>query len=255
MMARIHQFIVHYLMRSTTTTSLGGDEAMFVEYGFARFVDSETQAVRIDEPLVLLAAIQWMNDNHQTTYKLLSNEIAMHCTSFNGFENYVAFCLDLIFSEKRRLNEVFKFHGTEPAWAKLDAEIVALHRPSLRGPDNVETGVASFFNLKAPSATLGVNAKSPEEVLSWLTHTNDTPSPFCFPHWSMGPDVVFILKLSDGSFIWVALQTKWSLGTNGNLAKKLLLQAVDSVTPSKYFLYKVRAHCRNIFERIRLKFH
>ncbi len=212
---------------------------MYVEYGFARFVDSETQAVRIDEPLVLLAAMQWMNTNHQTSYKLLAQEIATHCTRFNGFENYIAFCLDLIFSGKRRLNEVFTFHGNVPSWADLEAEIVALHRPNAHGSDDLETGVASFSNSKGPSVTLGVNAQSPEAVLSWLAHTSEMSSPFCFPHRSMGPDIVFVLRLSDGSFIWVALQTKWSRGTSGNLAKSLLMQAVQSVTPSKYFLDKV----------------
>lgn len=247
MLTRIHQFLVHYLVRSTTTTPLGADEAMYVEYAFARFIDSKTQAVRIDEPLVLLAAIQWMNHNHQTTYKLLSREIETNCTKFNGFKNYIVFCLDLIFSKKRRLNEVFKFHGMVPSWANLEAEVVALHRPGLQGLNNAETGVASFFNSRTPSTTLGVSAKSLDQVLSWLTHTHDTPSPFCFPNSCMGPDVLFILKLSDGTFIWVALQAKWSevKKNKRTLAKKLLLKAVESITPSKYFLDKVRIHCRN----------
>lgn len=53
----------------------------------------------------------------------------------------------------------------------------------------------------------------------------------------MGPDVLFVLKLSDGSHIWVALQTKWCRGEQ--LSKQLLLHAMKSVTPSKYFLDKV----------------
>lgn len=207
---------------------------MYVEYGFARFVDSETQVVAIDEPLVLLAAIRWMNVNHQTSYKMLVREISIHNTTFNGFENYITFCLDLIFSQTRRLDEVFTFHGTVPAWAEMQAEPVSLHCSE---SGDVETGVASFSNSTGPSITLGVNAKSPALTLSWLEHRMH--SPFCFPHQSMGPDVMFVLRLSDGSLIWVALQTKWSRGEQGNLAKRLLLQAMKSVTPSKYFLDKV----------------
>ncbi|KAF9446423.1 hypothetical protein P691DRAFT_627847, partial [Macrolepiota fuliginosa MF-IS2] len=232
MLSTIHQVTTHYLMRSITPP-LGGDEAMYVEYGFARFVDSETRDIAIDEPLVLLAAIRWMNTNHQTSYKMLVREISTHNTTFNGFENYVAFSLDLVFSQPRRLNEVFTFHETPPTWAEMYAEIVSLH---CNDSGDVETGVVSFANSFGPSVTLGVNAKSPTSVLDWLGHR--THSPFCFPHQSMGPDVMFILRLSDGSLIWVALQTKWSRGDKGNLAKRLLLQAMKSVTPSKYFLDK-----------------
>ncbi|XP_006457031.1 hypothetical protein AGABI2DRAFT_122905 [Agaricus bisporus var. bisporus H97] len=230
MLTTIHQITTHYLMRSITP-SIGGDEAMYVEYGFARFVDSETQIVSIDEPLVLLAAIQWMNTNHQSNYKILARDIRTHNSDYNGFENYIAFCLDLIFSEEHCLSNVFNFHGTVPAWADMKAQLVSVF---CEETGNIESSVSSFTQFVAPSVSLGINTKDPELLLSWLGHRFHTP--FCFPHRSMGPDVLFVLKLSDGSHIWVALQTKWCRGEQ--LSKQLLLHAMKSVTPSKYFLDK-----------------
>lgn len=207
---------------------------MYVEYGFARFVDSETQNVTIDEPLILLAAIQWLNSNHQSTYKFLANDIRTHTPVYNGFENYIAFSLDLIFSQQRRLSEVFHFHGTPPAWAHMNASLVSVFCDDA---GCLETSNSSFSQSLAPSATLGINAKNPEVLLSWLGHR--LHAPFCFPHKLMGPDILFALKLSDGNHIWVAIQTKLSNGTKGVLPKNLLLHAMKSVTPSSYFLNKV----------------
>ncbi|KAJ3505936.1 hypothetical protein NLJ89_g7152 [Agrocybe chaxingu] len=233
MLTTIHQLTSHYLMRSVLPITLGKDEATYVEYGFARFVDSETKTVAVDEPLVLLAATHWTNANVRTTYKSFAKQIQVHEPASNGFENYVAFCLDMIFSYRRRLSDIFTFHGEIPAWSNLDAELVGLHRTSL---DQVETSTVRHFLFSGPSVTLGANAKSPEETSEWLDHRS--PTPMCFPHISMGPDLIFVLRLSDGTLIWVVLQAKYSLGKNGKLSRSSLRQAMRSVTPSTFFLDK-----------------
>ena len=66
MLSTIHRLTTHYLMRSVLPVALGKDEAAYVEYGFARFVDSETKSVAVDEPLVLLAATHWINRRHRS---------------------------------------------------------------------------------------------------------------------------------------------------------------------------------------------
>ncbi|CAA7263844.1 unnamed protein product [Cyclocybe aegerita] len=234
MLTTIHQLTSHYLMRSVLPITLGKDEATYVEYGFARFVDSETKTVAVDEPLVLLAATHWINANVRTTYKSFAKQIQVHEPASNGFENYVGFCLDMIFSYRRRLSDIFTFHGDVPAWGNLDAELVGLHRTSL---DRIETSTVRHFLFSGPSVTLGANAKSPEETSEWLHH--QSPTPMCFPHISMGPDLIFVLRLSDGTMIWVVLQAKYSLGKNGKLSRLSLRQAMRSITPSTFFLDKV----------------
>ncbi|KAG6865084.1 hypothetical protein C0991_005228 [Blastosporella zonata] len=55
---------------------------------------------------------------------------------------------------------------------------------------------------------------------------------------NMGPDLLFVLRLADGSNIWVVLQAKKSLGKNGMLSRLFLRQAMRSVTPSKFYIDK-----------------
>jgi hypothetical protein len=221
-------------MRSVLPITLGKDEAIYVEYGFARFVDSETKTVAVDEPLVLLAATHWINSNHRSNYKFFAKQIHLHDPDSNGFENYIAYCIDMLFSSRRRVNEVFLFNGTPPPWSDLEAELVALHRNDL---NVVEENPVRHCQFRGPSVTLGTNAKSPENISKWLTHRSHTP--ICFPHISMGPDLIFVLKLSDNSLIWVALQAKYTLGRNYLLSRMDLRRAIRSVTPSAFFIDKV----------------
>jgi hypothetical protein len=240
-------------MRSVLPVTLGKDEATYVEYGFARFVDSETKSVAVDEPLVLLAATHWINTHHRSSYKYFAKQIRLNDQHSNGFENYLAFCIDMIFSHgphRRKLNEVFAFPGTPPSWSNMEAELVALYNynhnyttDTLDGGidinvDVVEESTVRHFLFSGPSVTLGTNAKSLQETSHWLKHKNR--SPICFPHISMGPDLIFILRLSDSSLIWVVLQAKYSLGKNGTLSRAYLRQAMRSVTPALFFRDKVR---------------
>ena len=237
MIATIYQITTHYLIRSVLPGSLGKDEAIYVEYGFARFVDADTRTVTVDEPLVLLAARHWINANYRSSYKYFAKQIQFHDTSSNGFENYVAFCLGLAFSQRLRLNEVFSFCGSPPAWTNQEAELVALHLTEL---GELEAGCVRHDKLFGPSVTLGTNAKTTKETSAWLEHTGSVRAPLCFPHVSMGPDLLFVLRLADGLFIWVALQAKYSLGKSGSLSRLFLRRAMRSVTPSKFFVEKVR---------------
>ncbi|KAG5731312.1 hypothetical protein E4T56_gene8114 [Termitomyces sp. T112] len=230
MIDTIHQLTTHYLMRSVLPRSLGQDEKIYVEYGFARFKDADTNTVAIDEPLVLLAAAHWIDKNYRTSYKLFAERIKVHDASSNGFENYLAFCLNLAFSEKQRVDKIFTFCGTPPAWAQQEAEIVSLHYTS----NGIE--ISPVRQSTGPSITLGINAKTTDETSVWLLH--ECPNPICFPHLYMGPDLLFVLRLADNSNIWVAVQAKYSIGKNGMLSRLFLRRAIRSVTPSNFFINK-----------------
>jgi hypothetical protein len=245
MLSTIHQLTTHYLMRSVLPRTLGKDEATYVEYGFARFVDSETKSVAVDEPLVLLAATHWVNTHYCSSYKHVAEHAHLLDQHSNGFESYLAFCIDMIFSHRRRLNEVFAFLGTPPSWSDLDAELVALYKDNNGGIDTVEESIVQNFLFSGPSVTLGTNAKSLEETSHWLNHK--IHSPICFPHSAMGPDLIFVLRLSDGSLIWVVLQAKFSEGTNknGTVRRSMLRQALRSLTPSLFFLDKASKQQNN----------
>ena len=240
MLDTIQQITSHYLMRSNLSLSLGSDEAIYVEYGFARFVDAETKSVAVDEPLVLLAATHYLNTSHTTnsSYKHFAKQIHQHDPSSNGFENYLAFCLDMAFSiAQRQISEVFSFVGGPPHWAQQRARLVALER--VRSGE-MEWGLSKHYAFSGSSVTLGVNAKSPHETMNWLDGLKH--SPICFPDINMGPDLLFVLRLEDDTQLWVALQAKYAKGKGGKgtLPRDSLRKAMKSVTPSKFFLNKVR---------------
>ncbi|KAF9522898.1 hypothetical protein CPB83DRAFT_776352 [Crepidotus variabilis] len=234
MLSTIHHLTSHYLMRSTLPT-LGSDEATYVEYGYARFIDSATKSVVVDEPLILSAAMNWIGD---TSYWTLARAVQKHEKESNGFENYIAFCLDKIFSAseagKRRIEDVFTFAtGRKPGWADQEGELVSIHRT---GSGTLEDSPVRHSAFQGPSATLGTNGTSAEETSCWLQHSS--PTPLLFPHNAMGPDLVFVLRLSGGSLIWVVLQAKYCARKEGKLARESLRQAVKSVTPSCFWLDK-----------------
>ncbi|KAG6827376.1 hypothetical protein H0H92_012050 [Tricholoma furcatifolium] len=234
MIDKVHELTTHYLMRSAFPGSLGKDEKTYVEYGFARFTDSATNTVAIDEPLILLSATHWINKNHRTSYSLFAKEIHLHTSShtYNGFENYLAFCLNLAFSQPQRVDKVFSFCGPAPLWACQEAELVSLYHTS----NGIEVSPVRQSSISGPSFTLGVNAKTTDETSAWLKHEN--AAPICFPHQSMGPDLFFVLRLADASLLWVALQAKYSSGKNGSLLRLNLRRAMRSITPSQFFIDK-----------------
>ncbi|KAH6904037.1 hypothetical protein BKA70DRAFT_1299336 [Coprinopsis sp. MPI-PUGE-AT-0042] len=140
MLSTIHQLTTHYLMRSDLPLTLGKDEALYVEYGYARFVDAETKSVAADEPLVLLAATHWINANHLSSYKHFASQIHQHEPEFERI---------------RELPGVlcFPLSGAPPAWAEQRAQLVALERVS---SSVVESGIAKRYSASGPSVTLGL---------------------------------------------------------------------------------------------------
>ncbi|KAF8737072.1 hypothetical protein AX14_013518 [Amanita brunnescens Koide BX004] len=261
MTSTIHNILPHYMMRSALPVPLGSDECLHVEYGFARFkhVDSPpfsgtesengavSMSVAFDEPLVLVAAHRWINNNDMPSYKYFAKNITSHChrsaAPSNGFENFIVYCIDLLFGIKpRRLKDLFDFHGTVPPWANLRAELVSLYALPTNSSSNtdgalhIEYATVKHAQFIGPSATLGTNAKTPDSTLQWLAH--EVRAPVCFPSNAMGPDVLFVLRLANGKFLWVALQAKLSSGRSGFLEKRLVKSAVRSVTPKHFFLDK-----------------
>ena len=185
----INQLTTHYPMPSVLPITLGKGEATYVEYGFARFVALSETNLKTDAPLVPLAAINWVDANHRTRYKFLAKRIHLHDQASNEFVNYIALCIDIIFSQRRRINVVFSFVGAPPPWSELEAGLVALHHTTtidLQG--TVEKGSVRHFVFPGPSLALGINAKTPE-----VQGNNRSHFPFCFPVDSMGPNLIFVL--------------------------------------------------------------
>ncbi|KAF7301164.1 hypothetical protein MIND_00680900 [Mycena indigotica] len=140
--------------------------------GFARFSDQATfiHCLRLNAP--------------QTT------EALSHCLVFYLTE---ALAMDL------PLARIFTFRHPTPIWAQQTSELVRFHH--LESGEVVWTSVAAHdFESFRP---LAHHATSVEETLLWMEHWIGTA--FCLPCLP-NVDLMFIIRLADGTFIWVALK-------------------------------------------------
>jgi len=212
---------------------MGDDQALLVEKGLARFVHPQTHQVNLSEPLVLLGCWRWFEthknpDAQHMMHQCIVEGLQKKETNFDGFENYVTFALDLAFSKSAPLCQIFNFLDNPPPWASEPAELVMVDR---RG-EMEQASTVQFFQGHTPSATLGATAQHESQVTAWLNGTN--PVPMLFPPTSMGPDILFVLRLCDGKLIWVAVQSK--LIGDEQLKTEVLKSAVKSITPDFFYI-------------------
>ncbi|KAJ7137643.1 hypothetical protein C8R46DRAFT_1014362 [Mycena filopes] len=218
-------------IRSGYSKHLTPDERLFVEYGFARYVEHRTDKVVFDEPLVLLAAetelgrASWYSDRMDT-----------NSPDVNGWEDYLAFSLPLLFATKPRLDQVFDFAGVSHTWSKRKVELVSLHQTE----SSLEPEISPVLPNKRPHFSHGATpGNSTHETVEWLEHRSTTF--ILFPPKGMGPDLMFVLRVVDGpeqgSLLWVALQAKYS-EVYPRLSTEVLRKAIRSATPAKYWIQK-----------------
>ncbi|KAJ7746501.1 hypothetical protein DFH07DRAFT_942678 [Mycena maculata] len=236
MLAKIKEIINSSLIRSDLKTHVTVEEKLFVEYGFARYAESRKNSIVIDEPLVLCAASTatianstGTSDSVAGSSSFYSNRIHHTTTKCNGLEDYLAFTLPYVFENKPCLDQVFDFYGSIPSWSSHRAELVSIHAGE----------VSSVLPMARPCFSYGINADNAQTV-EWLQHRG--PGTFiCFPPNGMGPDLIFALRVLDGSLqpplLWVAVQVKYS-ETGPCLDAKTLRKAIRSVTPSMFWINK-----------------
>jgi hypothetical protein len=245
--AKFRDILPLYVMRSILLGPLGDDDQLWVEHGLGRLrKEGGTVHVVFDEHLVVAAAHRWFNEKRNRSYAYFAQGIGINDNkgSSNGLENFIVCCLDLIFGaeKQRKLKHIFNFPGTIPSWAKKPARLVSVHvSPTGSYGESPAGSKPNIYYVHrtgsiGPSATLGMYAKTPEQTLKWLGH--GFRQPFCFPCTNMGPDVIFVLELYNGQLLWVTLQAKYS---ENFLDNKTMKDAVRSVTPKKFFRFKVCA--------------
>lgn len=88
----------------------------------------------------------------------------------------------------------------------------------------------------SPHINRAVRSEQPEDSIAWLQ--NSSGEPFLLPCKYFGPDLIFVLRLETGELVWVVVQTKFQ--SNGEMREDDSQNAVKTVTPSRFFTYKVR---------------
>ncbi|KAJ7770113.1 hypothetical protein B0H16DRAFT_1517304 [Mycena metata] len=214
----IRTVLFRYLMTDNHPPPFGHDGIEMVTNGFGRFIGAETNQVRVDEPLILVGAANWLlgcskgdDPPSYTYYSILQRDPP------NGetLAKCVAYYLTLL-TKKRPLREISSFPADScPKWANQNARLVTLHA--------TPTGVDIFSRNFTTLATV---TDSMAETVSWLQH--EKPTPFCLPRTS-SPDLIFILRLENGDLIWVFLRVAVTKDSylNESVLKSMLLGLQD----------------------------
>ena len=228
------QFLYGHYVRDCLTPP---QQAIFVEYGFARHRDAETV---IDEPLAILAALRWMK--HSTEYSLfkrLYSNINKHSTRRNGFEAYLVFYLRTAF-EHTPLNAIFTLRcdfaareNLDLAWLQEEFNLVMVVDSGNKPRVSVATPSSG------PSSNNGPQARSGKDVLEWIS-TNKDQFTFCLPPESFGPDILFFIESKvSKKLLLVLIQAK----NYGDVKKAVLVNGVRTITPAWFWKSKDKKVC------------
>ncbi|KAJ7910528.1 hypothetical protein B0H13DRAFT_2486368 [Mycena leptocephala] len=222
----LQDVLFHYLVTAQHPKPFNCDHIGIVNLAFGRFIDAEMSHVVVDEPIMLVAVAQWLctntvQDSFLRPLKKSFLEILRQYppNSSRAFACSLALHIARAFAQGNSVSKVFSFPHSVPAWAKQNAEIVAIRQNDGK---TVEYAVASTSS----SSPLATASQSPEDALSWLIHESDG-SPFCLPS-SGNPDLIFVLRLAEGTFIRTILHASSTTSALHNSELRHIIQHMDN---------------------------
>ena len=190
----------------------------------------------IDEPLAILAAREWLDQNPRfSMISRLHRDIDKHSPRQNGFEDYLTFFLRHVFEKAPALNKVFTFRGDfvrrpDLAWQSEEFELVTV--VGLADKNGPQISVCTPSSGSSPN--VGFSAEKGEKVLEWIS-TNSGRYTFCFPPKSFGPDLLFFVHSKKSrKILLVVLQAKQC----SKVAMRDCIEGVRTVTPSWFWKRK-----------------
>jgi hypothetical protein len=223
------------------------ERAKFVEYGLARRKSGTNQTV-FDEPLAILAAIEWADRAARLSpFNCLQRDIQNHSKRQNGFDCYFAFYMQHIFEKGAKLDSVFTFRddfasrsSKDLAWQHERFELVTVVSTGDRNNPHISVVTPS----SGLSSNVGFIAVSGEEVLEWIS-TNNHRFSFCHPPETFGPGLLFFIRSKkSGKLLLVVVQAK----KYEIVEKDALIHEIRTITPAWFWRSKERKVC---FESIR----
>jgi hypothetical protein len=224
--------IFDYVFQGQSRDIVGSARKKLVEYGVARF--SDARGVVADEPLALLAAVDYFSRQTAWTFDhFMRDALSSSNPALRGstFEHFAAFLIALAFKSPTRLSSVFNFISANDLANEL-AQLVALDWADGKF---VCTPVDVFSN-SGPAYILAHTACTESETLSWLRDPKRVV--FCFPVKSVGPDGFLVLRLLDGRVVRIILQFKQL--TSNTIGPKETKDAFESTDPMQFLKEKVR---------------
>ncbi len=227
------KFVLEYTFTGKIRLLDGPIGSDMVEYGVSRFTRKDLLA-ETDEPLAILALVTHA-EKALTLEDYLRDSLSVASPVCRGiaFEAFGAYLLARAFSEPKRLSEIFEFvEGGKKANKALEDAVAVLATLEKDGdkfhatPLQIETNRRSRHVLgRSPSSAAG--------TLEWLQ--NPQGSAFCYPANTVGPDLIFVLKLpKDRTVLRVCVQFKHTEQLSPEASQK----AIRTTEPSFFFSQK-----------------
>ncbi|KAK7044928.1 hypothetical protein R3P38DRAFT_2609283, partial [Favolaschia claudopus] len=203
----VRNVVYHHLAANHPVPLFKKDMIGIVSSGFGRFVDGAMENIAFDESIPIVGSTVWMTEQptRSTSERGKPFDSYLKCikqyppASSKAFASCLAFHFSRAFASNPTLSEIFTFADPVPVWAKQSAELVELHGR----PGELRYSVASGDNS---TGVLATSASSLDDLVSWLEHSNPDRTPFCVPQNPASPDLVFYLKLEDGSYLSILMR-------------------------------------------------
>ena len=195
----------------------------------------------IDEPLALLAALQWANQGTEfSVFRWAYRDINNHSPHKNGFEVYLTYYLQKVFEGTPELDTVFTFRSDfasrgskDLAWQHEKFQLVTVTHMEVKPQIHVTT----LSSGSSPNVVF--KAESDPAVLEWIS-TNPDGSTFCSPTNSFGPDLLFFVQSTRSQkLLLIVVQAK----KYEEVKRETLIHGVRNVTPSWFWKSKDSKVC------------
>ncbi|KAJ6605060.1 hypothetical protein B0H10DRAFT_607555 [Mycena sp. CBHHK59/15] len=225
LLSTVQQVLFTYLVTGHAPSPFSKDLTPLVSSGYGRFVDNRLAQVVMDEPLFIVSAAQWLFTEPREFWDPVTKAIVYPPhnwftvlrshppLSSKAFVGLLAFHIAEAVDKGHKISKVFSFpHKPVPAWANQQAELVGLERTA-RYSDGASDEPFSSNPVAFIPDSLG-------DINSWLD--GKAGPAFCLP-FTPNPDLLFVLKLADGSFVRVILHAATSdSALEGNKLKKII---------------------------------
>ncbi|KAK6992722.1 hypothetical protein R3P38DRAFT_2657436, partial [Favolaschia claudopus] len=220
----LRDVVYHYAATNQLVPLFTHGMIEIVSSNFGRFVDGGMRDIVFDEPIALVGATVWMTEMPAEESRERGMPFADYLlcvqqsppSSSKAFAACLAFYFSRAFASNPTLSDIFTLADPVPAWAKQSAELVELHGR----PGELRYSWAPR-RAEAPRSGRGLGASSLDDVVSWVEHTNPDRTPFCLPQIATSPDLIFYLKLEDGSYLSIVMRVSAGNGDDENLLADL----------------------------------
>ena len=231
-------FVLEYTFTGKIRNLCGPNGDAMVEYGVSRFKQASRfkQVAQTDERLAILALVNFVKTKGLNLERYWTRDLNTSNAAYRGivFEAFGAYLLARAFSVPTPLSKVFEFVGGGKANEALQdepAELVTLERDG----DDFQTTTLQIEKHHRSSHVVGCSPPTAADTLEWLQ--NPQGSAFCFPASTVGPDLIFVLRLtSDNTVLRVCVQFKYT----ENLSPQSSEKAIRTTDPSTFLSEKTR---------------